>query len=267
MGIRVGCGSWGDDAYQDLLFSRRTPLGERLAGYARHFDHVEVNSSYYATPRAEVTRAWAKQTSDGFLFDIKLHRAFSQSPEKTARDGKLVKMLLDGVKPLIKAKKLGVFLLVLDPRFGPDRHGLEELDPLAEALSPHPLAVEVRHRGWVTGSQRTATLEFFRKRKLAWVAVDMPRIPSLLPPIYAVTRPDLAYLRLHGRNPGWGRAATAAERHAYVYSPRQIQGLARKIREMAGKAKEVRVVANNHAQDFAPRTALALRAALGDAAQ
>jgi uncharacterized protein YecE (DUF72 family) len=263
MAIRIGCGSWGDDAYKELLFPPGTPSRDRLAWYAKKFDHVEVNSSYYATPRREAAAAWAKQTPPEFLFDIKLHRAFSQSPQKTATEGKLVKLLLEGVAPLIRVRKLGAFLLVLDPRFDPDRHSLEELDPLIEALRPHPLAVEVRHRGWVTGSRRGATFRFYRERKIAWVAVDMPRHPTLLPPLYEVTDPGLAYLRLHGRNPRYQEAKSAAERHTFLYSKTQLQALARKIRELAGRAKEVRVVANNHALDYAPRTAMAIRETVG----
>ncbi len=260
MGIRIGCGSWSDDAYRELLYPPGTPAAGRLSWYAKHFDHVEVNSSYYATPRPEATAKWVKQTPEGFLFDIKLHRAFSQNPEKTAQEGKLIRLLLQGVKPLIREKKLGVFLLLLDPRFGPDKHGLEELDALTKALQPHRLAVELRHIDWVRGKQRGQTFDFFRERKLVWVTVDMPRIAgsNLFSPLYEVTNPDLAYLRLHGRNPDYLKAKTADARHAYLYPPGEIRSLARRIRTLADEAKEVRVVANNHHKDFAPRTALAL---------
>ncbi|SDU12190.1 Uncharacterized conserved protein YecE, DUF72 family [Verrucomicrobium sp. GAS474] len=260
MGIRVGCGSWSDDAYREILYPPGTPSAARLHWYAEHFDHVEVNSSYYAVPRREATAKWVKQTSAGFLFDIKLHRAFSQSPEKTAKEGKQVRLLMQGIEPLIRARKLGVFLLVLDPRFGPEKHGLEELDALAKALHPHLLAVELRHAGWVKGKRKAETFEFFRERKLVWVAVDMPRIAgsNLLPPLYEVSNPDLAYVRLHGRNPNYLEAKSADERHAYLYRPSQIRSLARHIRGLAVKAADVRVVANNHHEDFAPRTAMAL---------
>ena len=265
MAIHLACGSWADAEYTGVLYPEDLPAKQRLTGYAAWFDHVEVNSSYYATPKAETVASWVKQTPPGFTFTVKLHRAFSQSPQKTARDGALISLLLKGVKPLIQAKKLSSFLLVLAPHFSPGRHTLDELDALAEKLAPHPLAVELRHSDWVKGAARAQTLDYFRERKLVWVAVDMPRIKgsTLMPPVDEVTDPRLAYLRLHGRNPHYLEAATAAEGHTYEYSPAELKSLAKRIRQLAEQAEDVHVIANNHAKDFAPKTALALKRLLG----
>src|SRR5437016_3940991 len=110
--IHVGCGSWADPEYTGVLYPKGLPPAEKLRVYATHFDHIEVNSSYYATPRREATNAWVKQTPPGFIFQIKLHRAFSQSPAGATK-GELVPKLLKGVEPLIRSRRLGVFLLVL----------------------------------------------------------------------------------------------------------------------------------------------------------
>ena len=163
------------------------------------------------------------------------------------------------------ANKLGAFLLVLSPFFTPERHKLDELDPLIKRMYPHSLAVELRHSAWVSDQFRDSTLRFFRERKLIWVAVDMPQIKGfhLMPPIDEVTQPQLAYLRLHGHNPRYLQAQSAAERHTYAYSPEELKELVLRIRHLSRQAKEIRVVANNHARDFAPRTALALKDLIG----
>jgi uncharacterized protein YecE (DUF72 family) len=261
MSISVGIGSWADPEYTGILYPPKTAADERLKVYATIFDHVEVNSSYYATPRQEVVAGWDRSTPRGFIFHIKLHRAFSQSPQKTAQKSDLLERLLHSVQPLIQAKKLGVFLLVLQPTFSPERHSLDELDPLAKKLAPHPLAVELRHSDWVKGNARADTIDFFRQRKLVWVAVDMPRIAhaTLMPSVDEVTRPDLAYARLHGRNKQWLTVKSAAERHHYDYSARELTDLATRVRDLATRADNVYVVANNHAEDFAPKAAIALK--------
>jgi uncharacterized protein YecE (DUF72 family) len=266
MAIHIACGSWADAEYVDILYPKGLPAKERLSGYARHFDAVEVNSSYYATPRRETAMQWVKQTPKNFVFNIKLHRAFSQSPRKTAEEGRLLELLLEGIDPLLQAQKLGAFLLVLPPSFGPSNHGLAELDILAEKLVPHALAVELRDSDWVQGAERARTLDYFRERKLTWVAVDMPRIKgsTIMPPVDEVTAPRLAYIRLHGRNKGWLDAQSAAERHQHAYSTRELSDLARRVRSLADKAETVQVVANNHAEDFAPKAALALKQLLVD---
>jgi uncharacterized protein YecE (DUF72 family) len=261
MKLHLGTGSWADPEYKKLLVAPGVTAKERLKAYAAWFNHVEVNSSYYATPKASTVSAWVKQTPSAFTFDIKLHRAFSQNPHRTAAEGELLDLLLAGIEPLMHAKKFGVFLLVLPPRFTPENHRLEELDTLVEKLRPHVLAVELRHSDWVEGRQRSSTLAFFRERRLAWVAVDMPRIKgaTLMPPVDEVTREDVAYLRLHGRNPQYLRAESAAARHLYAYDQRELTEISQRVRVLAEKAEHVHVIANNHAHDFAPKTALALQ--------
>lgn len=259
--IRVGIGSWADAEYVGLLYRKGLPPPQRLKTYATRFDQVEVNATYYRTPPRALVAGWVKQTPADFRFDVKLHRAFSTSPQKMGADAGFVTRWLDGCEPLIAAKKLGAFLLVLPPGFGPERHGLEELDALAGQLAPHLLAVELRDRAWVTGEQAERTLDYFRSRKLVWVAVDMPQIrgAKLMPVIDAVTNPRLAYIRLHGRNKKWLAAKSAAERHAYEYPAKDLKEIAARVRTLAKSAGEVHVVANNHARDFAPKAALALQ--------
>ncbi|MEO7599901.1 MAG: DUF72 domain-containing protein [Opitutus sp.] len=264
MAIHIGCGSWTDDVYTGVLYPRGLPPAQRLATYATWFDHIEVNSTYYAAPKEKVTASWAKQTPGGFKFQIKLHRAFSQNPQRAA-EGDGVQRLLRGVAPLIRENKLAAFLLVPSPSFTPDRHRLEELDALTKKLWPHPLAVELRDCGWVQGKQKAQTLEYFRSHGLVWVAVDMPVIKgaSLMPYVGEATRGDLAYVRLHGRNPRYTTAKSAAERHDYEYDARALADVVAKLKKLSRKTGELYVVANNHAHDFAPKTALALQRALG----
>ena len=269
MDLRVGCGSWGDKEYAPLLdpegVQRKTPL----VAYAKAFNHAEVNSSYYAVPKLATIQQWVDQTPPGFLFDLKLHRVLSMAPARAGEpraDGPdLLQRTLEAAEPLMRAKKLGAFLLVLAPHFRPGKHELTELDAITERLRPHRLAVEVRDRGWITGAQRARTMDYFRRRGLAWVTVDMPPLKdvALLPFIAEVTDPRLAYFRLHGRNRAWLEAKSAAERHAYLYPAAELRTLANQIRKASAGAAEVHVVCNNHAFDYAPRTALALHRLLG----
>jgi len=264
MAIRIGCGSWADPEYVGLLYPKGLPAKARLGAYAQWFERVEVNSTYYATPRREQVAGWVAQTPPGFLFDVKLLRAFSENPQATAAGGTLGRFF-DAMAPLVEAKKLGAFLLTLAPSFGPGRHRLDELDRLAEKLQPHPLAVELRHRGWVEGDALGTTLDYFRRRQLAWVALDLPRLQALalLPPIDEVTTPQLAYVRLHGRNPHYLKARAAEDRHRHDYTGDELAEIAERIRILATRARDVHVSVNNHAADFAPRAALALRRLLG----
>ena len=113
--------------------SRKRPKGfDELAFYAEHFDTVEVNSTFYGQPRAEVCRAWADRTPAGFEFSVKLYQKFTHPrlfeqrvagslPEDARADAPLVKMLarptdadLDefrrGIEPLAARGRLGALL-------------------------------------------------------------------------------------------------------------------------------------------------------------
>jgi uncharacterized protein YecE (DUF72 family) len=263
--ISVGIGSWSDPEYVGVIFPSGVKPDERLAIYARHFHHVEVNASFHAIPPRDRVEGWVRQTPPDFVFDLKLHRAFG-APEMAARDAALMSRVLRSAEPLIESGKLGAFFLVLTPSFAAGgKSRLEELDGLVEKLRPHLLAVELRHNGWVAGEQRERTLEFFRARGIVWIAVDMPRIKgsSIMPPVDEVTNPRMAYLRLHGRRDDWTKVKTTEERHSYEYSDAELDEIAGRVRKLAEKAETVHVVANTHAQDFAPKAALALQRKLG----
>lgn len=262
MAIHVGCGSWTDDAYVGLLYPRDLPKSERLRTYAEWFDRIEVNATYYSIQKPETVAGWARQTRPGFIFDLKLPKSFSQAPAQAIRD---VPRWLASIQPLVDAGQLGAFLLTLAPSFGPARHRLEELDEVAAKLAPHPLAVELRHRGWVDGDALAKTTAYFRSRRLAWVALDLPSVEStaVLPPLDEVTDPRLAYVRLHGRNRDYLTAKDAAGRHHYDYTAADLTEIAARIRDLAKRAANVHVSVNNHAADFAPKAALALRRLLG----
>jgi uncharacterized protein YecE (DUF72 family) len=264
MAIHIGCGSWADDAYVGLLYPKGLPAKQRLRTYAMWFDRIELNASYHRTPSADQMADWASQTPAGFIFDFKLHQSFSQSPGRAAASDEMEK-LHAAVQPLFEDKKLGVFLLTLPPSFGPERHRLDELDALIAKIPPRPLAVELRHRDWVTGDTLASTLDYFRRNKLVWVAVDLPRLDSssLLPPIDEVTNEIVAYMRLHGRNPEYLKAKSAAEKHHHDYTEPELKQIVTSIHTLAAGAKDVHVSVNNHAGKFAPKAALALRGLLG----
>ena len=83
------------------------------------------------------------------------------------------------------------------------------------------------------------------------------------PDLNAITNPELAYLRLHGRDArAYTTGKTVAARFNYDYSDEEIEEVAERARELGKEAKEVHVVFNNNALDYAPHAALRLRKAL-----
>jgi uncharacterized protein YecE (DUF72 family) len=289
--ILIGTSSWADPGFVKEWYPSKLPAKDRLPWYAERFQAVELNSSFYAVPDRSTVHKWVDQTPDDFVFDVKAHRALSRhaapldSLPEDLRDGAettdrgrvrltaelesaLAKRLVEETAPLAEAGKLGAYLVQLTPAFAPRRHELEELDPLVEALSPHRLAIELRHRGWVREKRRERTLGWFSERGVAFVCVDAPpgdEIP-IMPSLDAVTNDDIAYFRAHGRNTeGYLKGKSVAERFAWRYSDEELEEIGARVGSLAEQAGEVHVAFNNNRGDDAPTAAQRFRALLGQA--
>jgi uncharacterized protein YecE (DUF72 family) len=287
--IVVGTSSWADPGFVEEWYPSDLPARDRLAWYAERFEAVEVNSSFYALPQENTVRRWAQVAPEGFTFDVKLHRLLSRHSapldslppdiRDQVRVGARGRVVLDrgleremagrtleAVKPLADAGKLNAFLLQLTPGFAPREHRLDELEGLVEALAPYPVAIELRHRGWAKPDRLEDTLRWYEDAGAAFVCVDTPTgdAPTIMPPVDAVTNPQLAYFRAHGRNAeGYLKGRTVAERFAYVYSEPELNELSQRVQELGQLAQDVRVMFNNNRGRDAPDSARRMREILG----
>ncbi|MEY2557427.1 MAG: hypothetical protein QOE34_852 [Verrucomicrobiota bacterium] len=288
--ILVGTASWSDPGFVERWYPKKMPAGDRLAWYAQHFEMVEVNSTFYSAPDARMVERWCQSTPDGFTFDVKLHQLLSrhstnvkllppalQRVAETDAKGKVkltsaIEMqMIDQFRPSLEilrgVGKLGALLLQLSPAFSPKMHELSELDPLLVALAGFRVAIELRNRNWAEGERWQPTLEFLRAHSAAFVSVDAPveKHFTIMPPeLDEITNSELAYLRLHGRDArAYTTGKTIASRFNYNYSDGEIEEVAQRARKLARQAKEVHVVFNNNALDYAPHAASRTRAALG----
>ena len=251
---------------------------------------VEINSTFYAVPDPRMIERWCRSTPDGFVFDVKLHQLLSRHstaakllPPAVRRraevDAKgkvkltpvleeaMIAEVLGPVKLLEAFGKLGALLLQMSPAFSPKMHQVKELETLLDAFKDYRVAIELRNRNWVEGADLEPTLDFFRRHSATLVSVDAPaeRHFTIMPPeLNAITNPELAYLRLHGRDAqAYTTGKTVAARFNYDYSDEEIDEVAGRARDLAKEAKEVHVVFNNNALDYAPHAALRMRKALG----
>ena len=291
MTILVGTSSWTDKSLiesgnfypQDV----KTPE-ERLRFYASQFDIVEVDSSYYAIPSEKNAKLWVERTPDDFVFDVKAFRLLTTHQtqpkvlpkhvreslpvdKKTVYYKDLPNELLDAVwsefraalQPLKKAGKLGVVLFQFPPWFLPHKESWVHIEDCVERMKGFQLAVEFRHAKWF--DERAArTVASLRKRGLVNVIVDEPQgLKTSVPAVWEVTNPELAMVRLHGRNHGtWEKKGlgAASERFDYWYDKKELQELAPNIEAL--EAKNVHVLFNNNNQDQGQKGAAMLKGML-----
>lgn len=295
--ILVGTTSWADKSLIDSgrFYPREATSAEaRLRYYAKQFPLVEVDSPYYALPAERTAQLWVDRTPEHFIFDVKAFRLFTgHHASATAvpadlrealparqtfyyRDlGEDVRLALwqrfrSGLEPLRRSGKLGVVLLQFAPWFVFGRQSFAYIEHCMERLEGLRLAVEFRNKSWFFDERtRARALAFERERHLAHVVVDEPQgFPASIPQVWEATCPDLAILRLHGRNrETWMKKGlkSASERFDYDYSETELEALAQPVKELSSRAERVHVLFNNCHRDNAQRNAVQFRSLLAPA--
>jgi uncharacterized protein YecE (DUF72 family) len=265
---------------------------ERLQHYAELFPLVEVDATYYALPYPKLAELWVARTPPDFTFDIKAHALMTGQGTETKRLPKAIREALpeaerakariyakdlpaelmdevwatfrDGLQPLADSGQLGSILLQYPRWFFPSSENRDLIEAAAAQLPDWRLAVEFRNASWLNEKNAERTMRFLRDRSLAFVMVDEPQgFKSSVPPTTAVTS-DMAVVRFHGRNKEtWeAKGITPAERFRYLYSRKELDEWAPRIRQAASEAKETHVLMNNCYANYATTNARELAASL-----
>lgn len=141
MSLYLGLPQWSHPAWPGQLLGVGAKPAEHLAHYARVFNTVEGNTTFYASPTPETVRRWADAVPPQFRFSFKFPQAISHQSDLVSA-GKQVADFIQLLAPL--HDKLGLLKLQLPARFGPA--GLPRLAAFFEGLPPDfTYALEVRH--------------------------------------------------------------------------------------------------------------------------
>ena len=275
MSLRVGTSGWsypsGRGTWNGVFYPAKDARQrgfDELEFYARWFDVVEVNSTFYGQPRAPITAKWANRTPAGFEFAVKLFQKFTHpamflealatyavgaAAAAVAAAGVVRQADVDafkaGIEPLAAAGKLGALLVQFPPSFTATPEGVDYLGWLLRTFSAYSPAVELRHKSWSDQGRDTAAL--LSAYGAAWVLIDEPKFRFSIRQNWQA--PDgpadaaLAYLRFHGRNAAewWGHAA-AEDRYTYRYSAQELAPLAEATVSLAAQVKKAYLFFNNH---------------------
>ncbi len=270
--VLVGTCNWSDHQgyYPPGLKST-----ERIAYYARHFPVVEVDSTYYSLQPRRNFEAWCARTPEGFLFNVKAYRELTQhdrTPEgqvETPRAETFEKFSYS-LEPMRECGKLKAVHFQFPPWFRFSDANFEYIATCREFLPDDLLAVEFRHRSWLEGERAERTLGFLREHELSYVMVDEPQVGSgSVPPTVAVTNPELAIVRFHGRNAEtWYKKGLkgSTERFKYLYSKEELAEWMPAVESVREQAKEVHLLLNNNYGNYAVRNAVDLMELLGQPA-
>ncbi len=294
----IGTSSWTDPTlikegnfYPPSARSAET----RLQFYASQFPIVEVDSTYYFPPSERNSVLWLERTPNDFTFNIKAYSLLTNHP--TRRDSlyadlrerlpaelqdkrslyrerlpddvvdEVWQRFHDALMPLHSAGKLGAVLFQFPQWFVIGRKNKDYILECRDRLKDFRMAVEFRHKTWLSDRNQEETLAFLEQHHLPLVCVDMPQgFDSSVPPVAAATTDDLAMVRFHGRDPeGWSSTSDSASvRFRYEYKEPELREWVPRIHDLAAQARETHVLMNNCYRDYAVNSARELRSLLDE---
>jgi uncharacterized protein YecE (DUF72 family) len=233
--VHIGCSGWNYRDWKDRLYDGR-PAREWLELYARRFDTVELNNTFYRLPSPSAVEGWIERTPAGFTFAVKASRYLTHIKRLTDPNGG-VSRFWESIEPMQRASKLGPVLWQLPENF---RRDDERLSGALEALPPGRHCFEFRHESWF----EPGVYELLRGHDVALVIGDHPGRPFQSHELTA----DWTFLRLH-----YGRRGRKGN-----YSHAELEEWKRRIAAWRSTV-EVFVYFNNDWQGFAVENALWLK--------
>jgi uncharacterized protein YecE (DUF72 family) len=245
--VRVGCSGWHYAGWAGVFYDASLPKSKWLEAYAREFDTVELNNSFYRLPSAIQFRRWRESVPAGFLFAVKASRYLTHLKRLRDPDAPL-DLLITRASQL--GPTLGPVLYQLPPRWVPDRERLQTfLTALPQGARLGSTRLALKHvvefrdeRGY-----RHSTIHLLRTHHVALCVHDMPGSESP-----RTVTSGVAYIRFHGYGAKYGGS----------YPTRRLKSWAAWIDGIRQQGTDVFVYFNNDVDGHAVRDARRLKSML-----
>ncbi|SFV32829.1 DUF72 domain-containing protein [Thermoflavifilum thermophilum] len=191
--IYIGTSGFAYSSWVGSFYPAGTPRDEWLAYYARYFPAVEINASFYHTPRISTIRKWAAQTPDSFSFSFKLSRYVTHIQRLQCDQTSLDKFFAPLEPALVKSTP-PVILIQLPSSLKPDFIVLQNF--LEKLPAGFRYAIEFRHPSWF----QPETYTLLRKHDMALVLADSPISTKGTRkwPLVNENTATFFYIRMHG---------------------------------------------------------------------
>jgi uncharacterized protein YecE (DUF72 family) len=248
--IKIGTSGYSFEDWVGAFYPPDIRKGDMLSYYAKNFNVVEVNSSYYRIPHPAVFFQMEKKTPPGFEFFVKANQAMTHEGKT---DKGLYDSFLEACRPFKEAGKFRGVLAQFPWSFRPGDKGTDLLRKMRENLGDTPLIVEFRNDAWVTEE----TFALLEKENISYCAVDEPKLKGLVPPVVRYTA-EPGYVRFHGRNAkNWwrGSGGGGGDRYDYDYNEAELREWVGRVFELSNKAKSTYLFFNNCHAGQAARSA------------
>ncbi len=258
--ILVGCQAWTYDDWKTqrggaaIFFPLGTRPAEYLSSYAKIFDTVEVNTSFYSIPKLSMVEGWYRQTPDHFIFSLKMPREITHDHQMSEPSFPVVEDFFSRVAAL--KNKAGVILIQLPGSFKMRDGTIKSLHRFLEFLrlqqqSELRFAIELRSPEWFNPE----IFELLAKQNVA-LCLGNSEFISREKMLEALAAPsaDFAYLRFRGP-----RDLTGLFDHIRRPQDESMDFWSKRVKDLQSQGKRSFVYFSNHFEGHSPGSAMNFR--------
>lgn len=245
--IHLGTQGWAYPDWIGAFYPPHSKQEDYLPFYARVFDTVELDTTFYHPPKPAIVRSWEKRVPANFRFAAKVPRAITHDAALAGCAAELA-AFVRALDPL--GEKLGPLLVQLPAEFQRDPARSRTLSEfLAAAPRGVKMAVEFRDVSWYVEE----TYDQLREHgaALAWTAWrELPSAP--------VVTADFLYVRWLGVREWVGKydRVTVDRGAEHDFWERELRRALPEVREVYGYF-------NNHWAGHSPASANEMKRRLG----
>lgn len=164
----IGCAKWGRKDWVGKLYPKGTKEKDFLEYYARLFNSIEFNSTYYHSPSPADVLRWKAKVPVGFKFFPKFPQTITHFKRLKNTDGE-VGVFLEAITEF--KDNLGPIFLMPHPQMG-----LKQRENIEGFITGFPkdveLFLELRHEDWYIDGYDRELYEFLRKKKRGTIITD-----------------------------------------------------------------------------------------------
>jgi uncharacterized protein YecE (DUF72 family) len=261
--IRYGTSSWSAKGWLGSFYPKGTRPADFLTHYAKQFDTVECDATYYRPPSRSMVRGWAEKTPDGFTLAAKFPRSIVHGCDAEKPDPARVLVrehvqretdaFLDVMGEL--GEKAGPLVLQF-PYFNLKTFAslgafLDRLEPFLAGLDPRcRYVVEVRNKAWLTPE----LLHVLRRHRVALALVDLVYMPHPADLDLDLATTDFGYVRLIGDRKATEEASGGTFDRIVIDHSERLERWAQMLDMLQRRSGLIYVYANNHFAGHGPTT-------------
>lgn len=250
--LRIGTSSWTAKGWLGTFYPRGTKPSDFITEYAKVYDTVEIDATFYAVPSEQTVLGWRDKTPDGFLFAAK-------APQEITHD----KFLKDCDRELAHFLRI---MSLLDDKLGPilfqfpyyaKRTGVTEdeflgrLQPFLKSLPENEFrfAVEVRNKAWIN----PFLFEILHDHNVALTLIDHPWMapPDTLFRHKEILTTDYTFIRWLGDRRAIEKVTTVWN-ETVIDREKDLTRWVPHIKDVLDQKKDVFGYVNNHYSGYAP---------------